>query len=628
MNDFLFLDLETFGAVPLKQFGVYRYAADPSFMILMCSFAMNDDPIQRIELDDDALRNIPGLLDPNVIKCAHNAGFERVCFSKLFGLPLGEYLPPEEWHDTAAVAASKGYPRDLDRLAKALGGEQKSSAGTRLINLFSKPNRKGERTLPEEKPEQWAEFGAYCDQDVETHRDAHKKLGGWQTRSERDTFMTSERINDRGMRVDVDLAKAGVLAGQENRMIHELEISHISGIINPGSTQQMHKWFEERKFPMPNLKKETVEARLKDEIPADIRRVLELRQELAGTAIMKFAAMTGGVLPDDRIRGGFVFHGAHTGRWSGRGAQPQNLPRASLVNDKKLAAEGHSGPEIDAIRDLLEAEAILELLLGNGADAETLKALVRSAFVGPFAVSDYSAIEARVLAWLAGEEWVLQAFREGREIYTEMGKRMGGLDREEGKIAVLALGYNGGVGSLKSLGGGNIGNDAKLRGLVGKYRKANPRITRMWSEMEEAFVRGGGKIGAGIITAERDGNTRKLRLPSGRALHYHNVRVRPHPEYADRRDITFSDNVYGRGSTYGGRLSENVTQAVARDLLAAALVKLEAEGFRTVAHVHDEVVVESSDVDRINAILCDSPAWAKGLPVGAAGFTTERYRKG
>lgn len=345
-------------------------------------------------------------------------------------------------------------------------------------------------------------------------------------------------------------------------------------------------------------------ALLKKNLTADQRTVLELRQELALVASKKYQAAIDASSSDGRLRGGFQYFGAHTGRWAGRRVQLHNLPRAAL----------DSTAEVDA--------AILDLKLGAGASSQTLKALVRPMFMGPFGIIDYSAIEARVLAWLAGEEWVLEAFRKGRDIYVETAERMGGLTRFQGKVAVLALGYNGSIGSLAAMGA--EGDDEQLMMLVHQWRRANPNIVRLWKIMDQAF-RGTGMAVGKRMRVEKDGNDRLLHLPSGRAIHYHDV------EAAGKR-ITFANfRAPGRMDTYGGRLVENATQAVARDILAEALVRLGEAGYDVVGHVHDEVIIEmpqDGTLAQLQDIVTASPKWADGLPLGGEGFVSQRYQKG
>jgi DNA polymerase len=608
----LWLDIETFSCTNLKTAGVYRYVEDPTFEILMCSWTDHPDKPVQVALGEQAILQIPGLRDPDVVKVAHNAGFERISFSAAMGLPVGEYLPAEEWRDTQAIAAELGYPQKLEQLAKALGVEQKDTAGTRLINLFCKLYR-GRRVRPEEKPEQWAQFVEYNRQDTVVLVAVDQKMGGrWPTRKEHQVWLADQRINDRGIRADADMARRAYHAAQDNRMLQELEISSLTGVANPGSVPQMMEWFRSEGMKIPNLQAKTIEKVLsKNTISPKQRKVLELRQELALTASKKYTAALASVCSDGRFRGGFRFYGAHTGRWAGRGVQLHNLPRASFTR---------YDPETDSYvwDHAAEQAAIMDLLLGLGVSASGLKKLVRALFHLDGAVVDYASIEARVLAWMAGEEWALQAFRDGRDIYVETAERMGGLTRAQGKVAVLALGYNGGLGSLAAMGA--RGNDEELQALVYQWRAANPNIVRLWKTMETSF-RHGGPVGA-HISIERSGEDRLMRLPSGRAIVYRSCRFGQRISFASPR-------LLGREETYGGRLVENATQAIARDILAEALVRLERAGYPVVGHVHDEILVEQTrELAGVTRVMTEVPRWATGLPIDAEGFLCERYRKG
>ena len=634
----LYIDIETYSPVELKKVGVYPYVESPDWRILfacwwygdpadtilsppeiqvaMGSLARPDGGWDEIE---DAL-NIPMLYDPSVIKVAHNAQFERVNYSRARMKP-GCFLPPEEWHDTAAIAAVKGWPRNLDNLSRALGGEQKDSAGTRLINMFCVPQKRlgGRPYSPEEKPEDWARFIEYGKQDVVTLIDVDLALGDWPTEREKQVFLSDQRLNDRGIALDKAMVKQALDASQENMVLQMAEARSITGLENPNSNVQLLKWFHDQGLLLPNLKAETVEAALDDMskgLDRKVRRMLYLRQELALVAAKKYITAASSATTGDRLRGQFLYHGAHTGRWAGRGVQLHNLPRYQLPTQADTQA------------------AILDLYMGLGADPLTLKGLVRSMLVGPFTVVDYSAIEARVIAWLAGEEWALEAFRNGRDIYVEtaaqMTSRLGGkhkFSRSEGKVAVLALGYNGGVNSLRAMGGS--GSDETLQLMVNTWRTANENIVDLWTEMERSF-RVGGPVGS-FITIEKDGRDRAMVLPSGRAIVYHDVRMQTRTTSwgADKVVPTFIDPRFNnRTSTYGGRLVENATQGVARDVLADALVRLEQRGYAPVGHIHDEILVESEDLEGVKRIMTEVPSWAPGLPVDGEGFVTDRYRKG
>lgn len=607
----LYIDLETFSRTDIKA-GVYRYSEDPDFLILMAAWSLDGSPV-KVAITEDEIRAIPGLQDPSVLKVAHNARFDRVCLSRILGMPTGTYLNPVQWHDTMAVAAEQGLPQSLKELAQGFEGEQKDEAGTRLINLFCKPARSGLRVLPEEKPEEWRAFVDYCAQDVVTLMNVDLQLGGFPTRTEHLVWLSDQRINDTGIKVDLDLVQAAVTAAEENQMLTELEISRLTGVTNPSSQPQMLRWFRQAGLDIGDLQAETIAGALKQpNLDPLVKQVLGLRQELALVASMKYTAALKSTSEDGRLRGGFRFFGAHTGRWAGSGVQLHNLPRASL--ESEVATEA----------------AILDLRLDLGADPFTLKALVRSMFTGPFTVVDYSSIEARVISWLAGEGWALEAFTRGRDIYVETAERMGGLTRSQGKVAVLALGYNGGVGSLRAMGA--EGSDDELQKLVDQWRTANPAIVDFWKQMGTAFIHGG-PVGD-YVSVEVSGDSRIIHLPSGRGLAYHGCKFDyVNTLYGPKRQPTFKDPKKRglRVKTYGGRLTENVTQAVARDILAEALVRLHEANYQIVGHVHDEILVEgvgTSSVAVVSKIMNRPPTWADGLPINSDGFTCHRYRKG
>lgn len=596
----LWLDIETFCVTDLKVAGVYRYAEDPTFEILMCGWT-NDKEEYHLAVGEDEIRQIPGLFTDTIV--AHNASFERICFSALEGKG---YHDPERYIDTAAIAVTNGLPRSLGNLAKALKVEAKDTAGTRLINTFSKLYR-GKRIMPQDKPEAWEEFKDYCVQDVRVLVGCYDAMTDRRTRVEKLVYLTDQRINDRGIRVDVDLAEKAVHRADVNTARQREEVTLLTGVENPGSVKQMLAWFEEDGYPLPDLTKETVAEHLGRTGDPLRDRVLEIRQDLALAANKKYVAALNTVCEDGRVRGALLYHGAHTGRWAGRGVQLQNLPSISFTGEDGEWDEG------------AETEAITALMAGDHVDAPTLKRLVRPMFTGPFTVADYSAIEARVLSWLAGEAWALQAFREGRDLYVETAKRLGpGYTRKHGKVAVLALGYQGAVNSLRVMGAD--GDDQELVTLVKAWRKANRRIVRFWYDLDSAFWNGG-KVGR-FVNVEVDGKDRHVILPSKRRLIYRAVR-------RDKDDrLSFQDPRGFRQDTYGGKLTENVTQAVARDILAEALVRLERAGIPVVAHVHDEVLAETEDLDTVVRLMTTVPRWAENMPIGAEGFVTERYRKG
>ncbi len=628
MDTYTYIDIETKSGLDLRNVDSRRYVEDPEFEVLMLSIAEGDGPVRTVTGHGaivETLRESSGLL------CAHNAAFERTC--------LGTFLPelrdPSRWLCSQALAGEYGLPQSLAGAATALGlAEQKDDAGKRLIKLFCQPKRDGTWNRPEDYPAEWLDFIAYCESDVEVLRllvQELEQLGGWPTPTERQVYIVDQVINDRGVPLDRALAAAAQEAVEDNKQKQMEELRELTGVQNPNSRKQIMDWAAAAGVPLPNTQAKTIERLLENPLlHHEHARALELKTELSLASGSKYGKALELVCEDDRVRGGFAFFGAHTGRWAGRGVQLQNLPRDGFTNDAEVA------------------QAVLDLQLTGEADPQTLKKLVRSMFVGPFTVVDYSSIEARVLAWLARERWALEAFAEGRDIYVETARRMSTpgneLTRFQGKVAVLALGYQGGVNSLRVMGA--EGSDKALRSLVTQWRKANPRIVKLWSDMQDA-VDGGGKVGP-LVRVKRDGDRMTIRLPSGRSIWYHGVR---YEKYAVMTEVETTDedgNVVikerrkmkkgwryqdpkapaRRIGTYGGRLTENITQAVARDLLAEALVRLEERGYRVVAHIHDEVVVEGEyPVEEIAAVMCEPPKWARGLPIDAEGEVMPRFRK-
>lgn len=427
-QDVLWLDIETYSPVDLAKSGVYKYTEHPDWRILMCSWALNDGEVHRAE-GHEAILKIPGLFDRKVLKIAHNASFERVNLSRL---KRRGFLPPEQFFDTAALARAWGLPASLKDFAISVGAEEKDEAGTRLINLFSKPNRRGERVNPAERPDDWAAFGAYCDQDVETMRDAAKRLARDFPRGERAVYEVDQRINDRGVRVDTALAEAAERCFKDNRAEALKEIVKIAGVDNGNSVAQLRTWLRSRGVDTEDLRKDTVKDLLEDEIPDDVRRVLVLRQECAVSAAAKFTAAIRATSGDGRLRGTMQYFGASTGRFAGRLIQFQNLARDGF---KKPGPDGGYDTQAEGL-------AVDRLLSGGSVPSPELKKLIRPLLMGPFVVCDYSSIEPRVLAWLAGEQWMLDAFNNNEDIYVATAERMGGVehgfDRQKGKVATLA----------------------------------------------------------------------------------------------------------------------------------------------------------------------------------------------
>lgn len=605
----IYLDLETRSRLDVRDVGVHRYVEDDEFAILLCSYSDGIEPVTTA-VGHDAILDIPGIWDEELI--AHNAQFDRVCLAQLDPM-LGI---PEQWNDTAALCAEYGWPVGLDNAAIAMKLPRKDSAGTKLINLFSKPNRQGGWNDHITHPLEWIDFMAYCEQDVEIMMAIHGRLGRWPTDLERATWVVDQYVNDAGMPIDVELCQVAAEMAVVNAELMTQEFRELTGVDNPRSVPQMMRWVKEQGLDLPNMQAETLQRALDNSfLLTDVQeRALTIRTELALAAASKFSSALECVNRDGRVRGGFKFFGAHTGRWAGQRVQPQNLPRASLKDDAEVE------------------EAITKLKVGLGASPVVLKSLVRSMFTGPMTVVDYAAIEARVVAWLASEQWALDAFADGRDIYVETAQRMGGMTRFQGKVAVLALGYNGGINSLKALGA--EGDDKTLRKMVDVWRRANLNIVELWGTMQDC-IDNGGRVGKHLYLHRR-GDRMSMLLPSGRFIHYHHLRWEKHrfEDEATGRMKTKESWRYDdpkapgkRIGTYGGRLVENATQAIARDLLAEGMVRVHNAGLRIIGHVHDELIVEGNHLEQVTELMTEVPKWAAGLPLDAEGFVAERYRK-
>lgn len=650
-QDVLWLDIETYSPVDLAKSGVYKYTEHPDWRILMCSWALGDGAVQRAE-GHEAIRAIPGLFDRKVLKIAHNASFERVNLSRLKnrGRRGGKFLPPEQFFDTAALARTWGLPASLKDFALALGAEEKDEAGTRLINLFSKPNRRGERVNPAERPDDWAAFGAYCDQDVETMRDAAKMLGRGFPRGERAVYEADQRINDRGVRVDVELAKAAERCFKDNRAEALKEIEKIAGVDNGNSVAQLRAWLKSRGVDTEDLRKDTVKELLEGELPDDVRRVLALRQECAVSAAAKFTAAIRATNDDGRLRGTMQYFGASTGRFAGRLIQFQNLAR-----DGFKATDGNYDTAA-------EEAAVGRLLEGGSIPSPELKKLIRPLLMGPFVVCDYSSIEPRVLAWLAGEQWMIDAFNNDEDIYVATAAKLGGpekgFDRQHGKLMTLSCGYKGGVGAALKMGGRNIMPKGtpddilrrELQAIINNWRDKSPAVRRFWSQLER-IINTGGAVDTGLVSIEVKEQDRYVWLPSKRPIVYRGLTRRwKQPLDVDGSPLgpaRLVPHVLNTGGDrarvpykplHGGIITENIVQAVARDILVLALRHMEEAGWPVVTHIHDEVVCEipenKRDLDEdalvaeVSEIMCRPPSWADDdLVIKAAGYTCQRYHK-
>ena len=677
----LCLDIETFSSADLSKTGVYRYTEAPDFMTLLIGYSLNGGPVKVADLASGQplpQELLNALLSPKVEKWAFNAMFERVCLSRtlrdLGYLGEGKFLNPDSWRCAMIWAQYLGMPMSLAGVGAVLGlDKQKLETGKDLIRFFCMPakpsllNDQKPRNLPSTDPNRWKQFVEYNIRDVETEMGIMERFVKYPVPDfVWEEYAMDQRINDRGIRVDMDFVNAALEVDALSREELTEELSRLTDIDNPNSAAQIRSWLTEHGQEVENLSKKEVK-RMLQSAPEDIREVLLLRQQLAKTSVKKYVAIENSVCADGRVRGMFQFYGAaRSGRWSGRLVQLQNMPqnhitaldavRSIVVGDRHgdgsdVTRTGHTEPSTCGSPQVSPLPAMssyqtLKLLYDSVPDV--LSELIRTAFIPApgkrFIVCDFSAIEARVIAWLAGESWRQEAFAAGEDIYCASASKMfhvpvkkhgvNGHLRQKGKIAELALGYGGGVGALTSMGAIEMGLEEKeLQPLVDAWRAANPNIVRLWKNVDNA-----------VKTALRNKTTLKLfnlefscrsgmlfiRLPSGRSLSY------VQPEFTTNRFGGESVRYKGLDSShkwtwvesYGPKFVENIVQGISRDLLCNAMRNL--TDFPTVAHVHDEVILEvdpETTVEEIAAKMAICPPWAKGLLLRADGFITDYYRK-
>lgn len=689
MNHVMNVDLETFSATDITN-GVYRYVEDPEFRILLIGYKVDNGDEHVIDLTDPLQTSYatPGLLefqtlllDPDTVKTAYNANFERTCLARW----LGRRMPPEQWDDTMIRAAELGLPGTLAAVGEALGlpqDQQKDKEGKALIQYFCKPckptkaNCGRTRNLPEHAPEKWAKFIEYNRQDVVAESAIRDRLKRYPIAgSEQELWCLDQNMNDDGIRIDTDMVEA--IIEESGRYTAELteEAREITGLDNPNSVAQLKNWLNEGHFttdPVDKLTKDTL-PQIYEEMAGNGAaetdlRVLDIRTEQGKASVKKYQAMQDAVCEDGRLRGLFRFYGANrTGRWSGRIVQPQNLARNSL-------------PDLDLARKLVKARDFETLQMLFGGENQVFSELVRTAFIPSegcrFVVSDFSAIEARVIAWLAGEQWRMDVFAEGGDIYCASASQMfkvpvvkhgvNGHLRQKGKIAELALGYGGGVGAMKAMDKAGSIPEEELQGIVNKWREASPRICRLWRDYEAAAaaaitehrsVYRGVRIkadnlaereriagrpvrqysvrdGIGVTFSYVDGIL-FIKLPSGRRIAYWGARYEPDTMGHDALTYMGVDQTtkqWKRIDTWGGKIVENIVQAVARDCLAETMRRVDQMGYRIVMHVHDEIIVDASKDDtdaleRICAVMGEPIDWAPGLLLRGDGYETEYYKK-
>lgn len=642
-------DIETFSDVDLIRCGVYKYADSPNFEMLLFAYAVDDGDVHIIdiaggeELPEEIIQVIKS---DTVVKTAYNAQFERVCLSRYLKLPEGEYLNPQSWYCTAVQAAELALPLSLADVGSVLGLErQKMTEGKELIKYFcvpckpTKSNGNRTRNRPCHDINKWETFKKYCMRDVDVERQIADKLKMYPISDEEHRlYVLDQIINDRGVLVDDELAEQAVKLNSIQTAVAVEQAYMITGLENPNSVTQLKQWLKENGVEIESLSKKAVKS-LADETDGDVSEMLKLRLLMAKTSVKKYEAVIRSVCSDNRVHGMMRFCGANrTGRWSGNILQPQNLPQNHL-SDLTLAR--------DIVKD--GDFEMLDMMFGNVPNV--LSELIRTVLIPKpnhrFIVADFSAIEARVLAWIAGEQWRIDIFKNGGDIYCASASKMfkvpvekngvNGELRQKGKISELACGYGGSVGALKNMGAVEMGvQENELQGLINDWRNANPHIVRFWYEVGNAAMKAIKEkttvpLGKLVFAYER--GILFIRLPSGRRLSYTKPRIGTNRFGGD--SITYmginSAKKWDRLETFGGKLTENIVQGTARDLLANALINAANAGYDTVFHVHDEIICEVPNgygsVDELCRLMCIKPEWADGLPLNADGFECEYYKK-
>lgn len=653
----LSIDLETFSSIDIKKAGLYRYVQSPDFEILLFAYSVDGDPAKIIDLaqgEQIPFGIIQALSNPGVIKKGYNAAFEWYCLSKHFGWEPKAWI--NHWRCTMFHGLYCGYTAGLGPTAVALGlpnDKRKMSMGTALIKQFctpTKPTKKNggrTRTLPHHEPEKWVLFKDYCVQDVEVEKEIERRLSSFPVpEQEQKLWELDQLINARGVKVDQQLIDGALYVDQVSTASLTEEAVKITGLPNPNSAPQLTKWLSSKGVEVENLQKETVSS-LVETTKGDVKRALEIRQELSKTSVKKYQAMEIAGCSDGRVRGLLQFYGANrTGRWAGRLVQVQNLPR------NYLDTLGHA-------RELVREKKVDALKLVYGNVPDTLSQLIRTAFIPSegnlLYVSDFSAIEARVIAWLAGEQWRIDVFNSHGKIYEASASQMFGVPlelikkgnpeyelRALGKVAELALGYQGASGALTQMDKNKDLNPDEHKDIVRRWRSSNKRIVDLWFSLENAalsVMRTGQPAGVkGLILARESDISNGLdfltiTLPSRRKLFY----VKPFlaendfgKEALHYYGMNQESKKWEKISTYGGKLTENVVQAIARDCLAETLRRLQAVGILPVMHIHDEVVLDEpkeTKLEFITDIMGQPISWAPGLPLKGDGFVTSYYMK-
>lgn len=651
---FLLMDFETFSTVDIGKCGSYRYMDDPSFEPLLLSYAMNDDPVKLVDFtrgEEWPEEFLVALYDPAITKIAWNCAFER----NVIYTALGEYTPPEQWLDVMHVAAQCGLPMSLDAAGKALGlseDQAKMKEGKTLIRYFccpckpTKTNGHRERNSPEHAPERWKTFCDYCIRDTEAERTIFHMLEQWlPNEDERRFWALDQRINEKGVRIDRQLAINAVAMDERYKEELTAKAVALTGLENPKSVSQVKNWLADQEGKsFPSLNKKVIADVVSQLQSEDAREFMALRGELSKSSTAKYQAMLRSMCSDEHSKGCFQFYGANrTGRFAGRLVQFQNMSKnysPSLAGMRELVRGGHYSA-LNALYDSVSG---------------VLSELVRTAIIPEegqrIVVADFSAIEARVTAWFAGEEWRLQTFRDGGDIYCASASQMfhvpvvkhgiNGELRQKGKVAELALGYGGGVNALKAFGADKMGmSDEEMQETVDLWRESSPKIVELWRALEKAAIR---CVARRATTTSTLGNVRFdfesgilwMTLPSGRRLAYYGAKYEPTKFHPDRKSLTYMGvnqmtKRWERVETWGGKITENLVQATARDVLREAMFSLTEKGWDIRAHVHDECIctepIGGKTVEQMCKAMCPDIPWAKGLPLNADGYDGPYYFK-
>lgn len=660
----LSIDIETYSSIDIGKSGVYPYVEAPDFQILLFAYAFDSESVRCIDLTNEPLPDFlkTALVDPKVIKSAFNANFERTCLAKYLGQPM----PPEEWRCTMVKALTLGYPGSLDKVSKAMGfpeDKQKDREGKSLIRYFSvpcKPTKANEgriRNLPVHDPEKWQKFIGYCIQDVVVEREIREKLSPYKTlKIEHRLWCLDQHISDRGVNLDITLVQSAISVDKEIKDTSLNEIKNLTGVENPNSRDQVKGWVEAQLgYELEKFDKDILKELSKDLFDCPAKRVIQLRQLTSKTSVKKYEKMMQYACSDGRVRGILQFYGANrTGRWAGRGVQLHNLPQNHIK-------------DLDDAHYILRTGDVEYLNIMYDNIPDVLSQLVRTAFIpsigNRFIVSDFSAIEARVIAWLAGEKWRQDVFKTHGKIYEASASAMFNIPiedikkgsdlRQKGKVAELACGFGGGVGALIRMGGDQIEIPADfepgapyedrqkdyLQTIINQWRKASPKIVKLWRDVERAaqtaiVEQTTVAIQYGLQFSYIDGKL-FIRLPSKRKLCYVSPAVLPNRKFGKPGIIYYGMNQttkkWERVDTYGGKLVENIVQAIARDCLALSMLRLDDAGFKAVFHVHDEVILDVpkgiGSVEEVGEIMGQPIDWAPGLLLRADGYECDYYMK-